>query len=156
MRLFSSLLLYGLLFGAVMGCSHPMHQIASDTISIGPSCARGDNVGYWNLPATLNRVTGSWCSGEVYCRGMWKNYQVKTIAAYGDIQQWLWSGSSSATFSIVDQNAIIANARSIGTANKPSGKTLVQITYFSDFLVGPNGYFIGAHVAYASCGGLPS
>jgi hypothetical protein len=111
-------------------------------------CSRTDNVAYWDLPSKLNHFE-AFCGGVPNCS--LSNIETKTIASYGNISQWLWYGPSNATFTIAQQDAIRATARSLGNANRPSGKSLVRVSYFTDFPVGNGDYNIGAIVKYATC-----
>ena len=147
--LFLSILLFPAL--AVGGRGEPAATVAAMPLTT--VCARSNNVGYWNLPAVLNHYN-LLCGGQIMCvRGSLAHYQHKQIAGYGDIAQWLWTGNATATFSIAQQNAIMASATSLANANRPSGKFVVNISYFNDFLVGPGGYFVGANINYADCSG---
>jgi hypothetical protein len=115
-------------------------------------CSLSNGTNFWDLPSALNRYSG--CRAHFVCRsGSPVNFQHKQIASYGAIPQWLWDGPSTATFSVAQQGAIMANAGTLANANRPPNTVVYVVSYFSDIVVGEpdSDYLIGANVTYASC-----
>jgi hypothetical protein len=123
----------------------------------GGTCGR-KTVGFFNLASSIP-VSGAGelntiynCTTAIYCRGGHPaQFEVKQIAAYGVIPQWLVDTSvpSSSFYTPAQQDAIIGNARNLAAANKPPLKFVYDIQFFWDQAAE---YHVGANVKYAACG----
>jgi hypothetical protein len=117
-------------------------------------------IGYFQAAAELNRVQ-SGCLGSLECfRSVWGNLETKELAGYA-LSNWLWSGPAPKTFSIAEQDAMIADARARAQTQRPAGKAIRSIGFFTDFIVPSQGgaYFVGARATYGNCvpgGSLPA
>jgi hypothetical protein len=112
----------------------------------------GSTVTFWPLAAKLNQVYH--CPKRGFCPGgQLGRFQMKTIAIYADIQQWLtYTYNTNTTYTVPQQNAIIQNAVNLANGAAVVGTFVYDIQFFSDIAVGNNTqYVIGAHITYASC-----
>jgi len=98
------------------------------------------------------------CNQPIVCMArVGQSYQIgqvetKKIASYGQIQQWITQTNSLTTpYTVTQQNAMITTARNLAAANRPAGKFVSGIKFFSDFTVGQIQRAIGADVYYAKC-----
>ena len=104
------------------------------------------------LKAELNKVYN--CARPLSCIGQAVELQVKQIASYGAISQWLVSTTNANTnYSAGAQDAIILNAKNLANANRPANKFVLKIEFFQDVIVnlGAVTQLIGADVTYARC-----
>lgn len=118
------------------------------------SCVRHEPVGFGSIPEILGEL------GQVYancylhpaCVGP-ANQQTIQIDGYVDYSKWVWTGPSSNTFSILQQNSMIDRAINLASAVATSGQVIVGMTFFNDIIVGngPVIYVIGVKVTFATC-----
>ena len=149
----------GLASGAALAQSRPPDR--APTVATRPVlsfCTR-KSVNFGLVAKEL--TAASVCGGKAACvNGSWGNFETKRIAgSYGSqINHWLWSTSQDTIFTVPLQDSIIQDARNYANANRPAGKTVETITYFTDIIPAQDwtGYLIGADVRYANCvGGAP-
>jgi hypothetical protein len=78
--------------------------------------------------------------------------ETKELAGY-TLSNWLWSGPTPKTFTVAEQDALIAQARARAQAARPASKTIRAIGFFTDFIVPSQGgaYFVGARATYGNC-----
>jgi len=117
------------------------------------SCSRHDNVGFGttpDIPVELTQVYAN-CYLHPSCPFA-SNPQPLSIDGYQQFSNWPWSGQSTHTFSLTEQDSIIDKTINLAGAMTPTGKAIVGITFFKDIIVGdPVEYVIGANVTIASC-----
>ncbi len=125
--------------------------MAGKTDAVALNLCNRHQVTFMPLAAELTKVYR--CTQAV-CVGGIVHTEVKQIAAYGQINQWLVSTSSPTTsYSVSQQNAIILNAKTLANANRPAGKIVSGIQFFRDLIVSNSAgaHFVGANITYSQC-----
>lgn len=117
------------------------------------SCQPHDNVGFGTTPDVLAELTQVYANCYLHPACLFAaNPQTVSIDGYQQFANWPWSGPSTHTFSLTEQNAIIDKTINLAGAITPPGKAIVGITFFRDIIVSdPVEYVIGANVTLASC-----
>ncbi len=115
------------------------------------NCNRRD-VDYWSIASELSRIYK--CPLPV---NTLIHNQIETLTL--GYSQWLWSGDVDHIFDITGQNALRIQAKQWAIDQSPlcsngSQKSIISIDYFTDFVTGPGGYFVGCHVTYGCSTGL--
>jgi hypothetical protein len=111
-------------------------------------------VTFFKLAAELNAAQSP-CQSRLDCaRGQLGNTETKEIAGYA-LSNWLWSGPAPKTFTVAEQDQYVADGKARALNARPSSKMLVQVTFFTDFIVPTQGgaYFLGARALYGNCVG---
>ena len=108
--------------------------------------------GFFALAAELNAAQN--CAQLMCYKGSWGSVENKEIGGY-TLNDWLWSGPSPKSFTVTEETGFMAAAQARAVALRPAGKSLIKITYFTDFLVPTQGgaYFLGARAYYGKCVG---
>jgi hypothetical protein len=106
-------------------------------------------VGFFTLAAELNRAQN--CVA-LECLGSCSNIENKELAGY-TLSDWLWTGPTPKNFTAAEESAFRVAAQTRALAARPTGKTLISITFFTDFIVPNQGgaYFLGARAYYGVC-----
>jgi hypothetical protein len=116
-------------------------------------CAR-HIVSTYPLVDELNYV--SYCLRPRPCDGYGTQYETKRIGRDGgQIDQWLVANYnvSTTTYTPIQQDTIIQNARLIANNYKPASKYVHNIQFYWTTIpdLGPANYLVGANITYAKC-----
>lgn len=119
------------------------------------ACVRHSSVSALTIAAELTAVYANCYTPPPPCppRYAYGALETKSIDGYASWNNWIWSGLSTTTFNIVQQNALIATGVSKANVQKPVGKALVKIVFFRDIIVGngPVEYVVGEKATYGKC-----
>jgi hypothetical protein len=142
-----TLVAISLMWTSASGAGIPSERAQAATRNFNLCAARP--AGFFTLAAELNRMQG--CVAAA-CFGSWSNIENKELAGY-TLNDWLWTGPTPKNFSSAEESAFRAAAQARALAARPAGKTLISITYFTDFIVPNQGgaYFLGARAYYGVC-----
>jgi len=115
-------------------------------------CLRHDPVGFFTSPpeilGELGQVFAN-CYPHPSCANP-TDLETIQIDGYGNSSGWLWTGPSSTTFTVAQQDMLVTDA--INRAGTVPGKVIVNITFFKDLIVGNQvTYFIYLKVTFARC-----
>jgi hypothetical protein len=119
------------------------------------SCVRHDPVGFFTVPSEILGELGQIyanCYPHPVCTNP-TDLETIQIDGYVPPAQWLWSGPSTTTFGVAQQDSIINDAIVRAGNVKPSGKEIVDITFFRDIITStpPVYYFMYCKVTFARC-----
>jgi hypothetical protein len=110
--------------------------------------------GFFTSPEVLGELAQGYanCYPQPVCAAP-TDLQPIQIDGYSNSSGWLWMGLSTTTFTVAQQNAIIADAISRAGGVAPLGKVIVNITFFRDIIVGsgPDEYVMYFKVTFARC-----
>jgi len=118
------------------------------------SCLRHAPIGFFTQPEVLGELGQAYanCYPQPVCASPTELETIQ-IDGYTDPSKWLWSGLSTSTFSIAQQDTIIAAAINQANAVTPTGKKILNIAFFRSVIVGndPVYYFIYCTVTFGRC-----
>jgi len=111
-------------------------------------------VGFFTSPEVLGELAQGYanCYPQPVCTSP-TDLETIQIDGYINYSLWLWTGPSTATFTVAQQNAIIADAISRAGAVTPLGKKIVNITFFRSIITSNTSvsYQIYFTVTFARC-----
>lgn len=119
------------------------------------SCVRHDPVGFFTQPDLLGELAQVYanCYQHPACPNPTDPETIQ-IDGYQDSSGWLWSGPSTTTFNVTQQDSIINDAIARAGNVRPVGKEIVSIAFFRDIIVGTHPtvyYFLYFQVTFARC-----
>ena len=159
MRFSKNLPLFLLIFLWIPGCA----EIGggSATSQVGLACDRQPVTSFFAISEELTSAYN--CDrGFLICAGALVEQEVKKIAVYSDIPQWLYEtyDNTFTVLTVAEQDVIIADAINLANLNKPVSLTpgtfkgIEKIEFFWELIYVPDPpvpYFIGADITYAAC-----
>jgi hypothetical protein len=98
------------------------------------TCVRHEPVGFFTSPEILGELgqVFAHCYSHPTCANP-TDLETIQFDGYGNSAGWLWMGPSTTTFSVAQQDAIIADA--LNRAGAVPGKIIINLTFFRDVIV---------------------